>query len=243
MKVYSYFRLRLFTLIELLVVIAIIAILAAMLLPALNSARAKAKDMQCVSNLKQIGTFMAMYIDQNNGVIPGGSSNISLWSGKWQDMLMKLYAPNKGTWDWCHTVTVNGKRMAEGPFACPSVVNYTEPGKSRLANYAINMADYGYASSTYWLYVMKISRIKSPSMRAAIFDVDRWDGNNDPVVRDYKLVTNGTNGIGEWRHGGRKGVNVCMGDGHVILRLKESIPSEGGDTGEGYFWNAPTNRN
>ena len=82
-----------FTLIELLIVVGVIAILAALLLPALNKARAKARDIACASNLRQVGFVLFQYNDNNdgrfpkaNGLLNSGSGSYS-GSGRWQDGL------------------------------------------------------------------------------------------------------------------------------------------------------------
>ncbi len=87
---------RAFTLVELLIVITVIAILAALLLPALSTARDRAKRTTCLNNLKQIDLGLRMYSDDSNDASPSTNQAANYAAFAYYRVLMQNYIGQKG---------------------------------------------------------------------------------------------------------------------------------------------------
>ena len=149
-----------FTLLELLLVIATIAVLAAILLPVLSAAQAKAQKTRCLNNLRQIGLGIHLYADENADTLPTISvTNNMPWSYRWRFFkeLTKSYDGLSGA------SSANDKL-----FACPCDTfyysNLLDQPLIHAPLYATNWSDY----CSYWFSRLNIATNSSGNNHAGI---------------------------------------------------------------------------
>jgi len=241
---------RAFTLIELLVVIAIIAVLAALLLPVLSKAKARARTAQCIGNLRQIMVGAKLYADDHGGlnvpiVIQQGASNWPSWN---YDPATFVVQSSDFLW-WEDKLRLAGDLKSADIYDCPGLSRAATDGDASCVStnhtlgIGMNFPEYGWLAARpdfpYQVYpASKESAVAQPAQFVVFADAGNVDNHDDPDADQWheKPATGcgyfrapsavayyGNDGDGRTvpRHAGQ--VNAVFFDGHAATERNSTI--------------------
>ncbi len=190
-----------FTLIELLVVIAIIAILAAILFPVFARARESARQTSCLSNVRQLGTALMMYLQDYDEAFPHRANRVETSTIQYPngDLSDRMY------WYMALYPYVNNVEI----FTCPSAPRYGWAGNPTSSGIR-----YGY--NRHLCYhnsppPRMLADITHPSALGVIIDTDMFEGTSGMPYTFYNRHYDRTHPAP--RHNG--GANIAFADGHA----------------------------
>ncbi len=206
-----------FTLIELLVVVAIISLLAAMLLPALKSAKEKTKSIICMSQLRQIGIATTLYVNENDDWFPPGYGNAIAW----------IYGPTRDYYN--KALGGQGKTFycPNSPYGQPP--DWLTPGfpnQYRIGYFYLMNPDF----DTWFIDVNANGTKKDEYLSNAKDLQPGWPSVNEvAIVCDAVPSTTASSPYG-WRMSHPKlsfqgTMNVLYGDGHVGAKKPAQVVS------------------
>ena len=211
-------RRRTFTLVELLVVIAIIAILAALLLPAVQRAKAHGHAAECMSNLKQLSLAFQMYAIDHSGQLPAGGAGHWKNSDDWVDCSDGHYfrghpaKPEGGVlWEYTSKTEVLYRCAGDkGKYpAWPSYDRQTISYKMSAAMHRANIEG-------NWDYLSRKVHVEDPTTWWILIEAGNdFSTGNGFVADDGYYVTGGSwvHDMPTHRHFDK--ANIAFADGHV----------------------------